>query len=176
MTNKELARIIKAVGANASKDDMRQNLQRIHAPDANTLEATDGAALIRVTLPGEGHGLAPGFYEPKRALALLKADVVPQPEFGVLWPNVDAVIPHEGMACELTSHGALFNPELFARVLDSVHVLVECKPPTPVRMAFGAPLDPVRLDAKSTDGVTVVAVIMPMRFEPRESAPVAKVA
>lgn len=175
MTHRELAKIIKAVGANASKDD-RRNLQHIHVRDAHTLEATDGAALLRVTLPGQGHGLALGFYDPKRALALLKADVLPQPELGVLWPNTDAVIPREDTPCEISSHGVLFRPELFARVLDSVHALVECKPPTPVRLAFGDPLAPVRLDARSADGVVVVAVVMPMRFEPRASSSVAQAA
>lgn len=166
METKELVRIFKAVADNVSDDRTRGGLTHVFAKDARVLEATDGHALIRVTLPGDGHGLAPGYYEPKQATALLKAGVVPQPvALDYQWPSTDQVIPSLENECELGPNGIGFNPALLSRVLDSVARVANDKTLTRCRFLFTDANSPARIDVE-TIYVRVTAVVMPMRVEP----------
>lgn len=171
METKELARIFKAVADNVSDDKSRNGLTHVFAKDASTLEATDGHALIRVSFPVDGHGLTPGFYEPKQSVALLKASVLPQPvALDYQWPQTDQVIPRIGNDCELTSDGIGFNPALLARVLDSAAKIANDKILTRSRFTFTDEHSPARIDIE-TIYIRVTAVVMPMRREPASEKP-----
>lgn len=168
METKEIARIFKAVADNASSDTTRA-IGRVYARNAHTFEATDGHALIRVTLSGDGHGLPSGFYDPKRTLVLLKADVMPAPETAsYLWPQTDQVIPSLESECELTSNGIGFNAVLLSRVLDSVARITGADVRT--RLVFTDHLSPARIDAEG-NGIRVLAVVMPMRIPGSKEQP-----
>lgn len=168
METKELARIFKAVADNVSREIGRDTCY-IYAKNRHMLEATDGHALIRVTLPGDGHDFTPGFYEPKQSFALLKAGVIPkQVDAELSWPHTDQVIPSVGGDCELTSDGIGFNAALLARILDSVARITGDQVRT--RFTFSCHLSPARIDAES-NGIHVVAVVMPMRIKGSSEQP-----
>ena len=179
---KTLAALFKALDAHTSSDITRSHIAGVCVQhlDDNVIrfEATDGHALLRVTVPrtwfavDDAAPLAPaaGVYTAKEAAARLALGDAPAPlaDPGA-WPLTDQIVPHEtlapGAACG-------FDPTLLGGLLDTIEkiaVAFGCQRRGVVRLQLGqGGLDPSRLDrhlyAGHVDHVTIVGVIMPMRL------------
>lgn len=164
METKELARIFKAVASHASKDVTRRHLTRVAVTTDRRLEATDGHRAIRVDTDPP-HGLAVGLYDPKRALALLKAGIMPQPIEALPsdWPLFDRVIPAvrtQGAAAPRLG----IHPSYIAAAAEAAAEAAGLEKGAGIWMQAGEhALDPVRLDATGP-GASAVAIVMPMRL------------
>lgn len=165
METKQLARIFKAVASHVSKDVTRRHLTRVAVTSDRRLEATDGHRAIRVDTDPP-HGLSVGLYDPKQALALLKAGVMPQPVEQLsagMWPDFDQVIPAREEAP--TIRALHLNPLYVAQSAEALADVADNKK-TAVRFQTGGnALDPVRLDVASplSPVAAALAVIMPVR-------------
>jgi hypothetical protein len=166
MDNKQRAKLFKALENFTSTDKTRPMLHHVYVKGVDRIEATDGHKLIQVNVKG-GHGLAPGFYDGKKALALLKADVEPQPVPGEPhweWPDFNRVIPavREGV-------GALWidiSPALLADCCEGIRGALDAldAPKQGMKVRPGEnEMEPIRFDAKTWDESEITAVLMPMR-------------
>ena len=161
---KTLINVFRALSTHIYEDVTRPHLSGVHALDAHTLEATDGARLLRVKLKTP-HGLTPGaVYPVKPGLARLRAGILPEPTDtgGRAFPDTAQVIP----ALESPEHKAArivaLNAEFLADASASLALAVGGKT-VKTRVQFPTdPLDPVRLDAEGEAGVAV-AVLASMR-------------
>lgn len=162
MESKSLIRIIRAVATHVGRDTTRLHLSYLAVTSDRRIEATDGHRAIRVDTDPP-HGLPVGLYEPKRLLALLKADVAPTPDAGFdvyHWPTFDDVIPAREEAPSIRALHV--NPAYLAQSADALSDVADDKC-APVRFQLGADaLDPVRLDIASPLA-SALAVIMPVR-------------
>jgi hypothetical protein len=179
---KTLAAVFRALDAHTSSDITRSHLAGVCVQlDDNVIrfEATDGHALVRVTVPGpwfavdDAASLAPaaGVYTAKEAATRIGLGDAPAPlaDPGP-WPLTDQIVPHEtlapGAACG-------FDPTLLGGLLDTIEkiaVAFGAQRRGVVRLQLGqGALDPCRLArhlyaAGHVDHVTIVGVVMPMRL------------
>ena len=160
MENKSLVRIIKAVATHCSKDVFRPHLTRLAVTSDRRIEATDGHRAIRVDT-NPPHGLPVGLYEPKKLLALLKADIMPAAADAALidWPTFDTIIPKQ----EKTPTSVVFvNPLYVAQSAEALAEATDMGKNPCVRIQSGTDNSaPMRLDATGTLA-SAVAVIMPV--------------
>lgn len=161
MESKSLARIIRAVATHVSKDVTRRHLMFVAVTSNRRIEATDGHRAIRVDTDPP-HGLPVGLYDPKRLLALLKADVAPTPDATFetySWPTFDNIIPKREEAPAVRALHV--NPLYLAQSAEALADVADDKR-APVRFQTGGDaLDPVRLDVASPIA-SALAVIMPV--------------
>lgn len=160
MDSKEMLKVWKTISACAS-DDKQRAYSRVNVASATRIEATDGHALIRWDASAP-HGLAVGQYDPKKALALLRAGVMPVPEQTQdQWPDTDAVLASaEG---ERTPAACIkFNAILLGTLADAVAV-ASGERNGHVQVHLGASLDPAIIRAKGANGVAT-GLIMPVKF------------
>jgi hypothetical protein len=161
MENKSLVRIIKAVATHVSKDKTRSHLMCVAVTSDRRIEATDGHRAIRVDTDPP-HGLPVGLYEPKKLLALLKADIIPSVADAALtyWPTLDNVIPEKATTPAVVCYA---NPLYIAQSAEALNDVVDGDKCTPLRIQLGADaLDTIRLDVKGNQA-SGIALIMPMR-------------
>ena len=170
---KNLSSIFKALHkVTAGKKDPRAHLERVsvtrHEDGAVRLEATDGVRLVRATVPQSLVGdVAAGRYDAKRSAALLTAgaEIAPEPDDGMPWPNLSQVIPekHDHYGAVAHYNAALLS-ETIAVVVDLL-VAAECSKKTAaVRVQLGTEkISPCRLDGVGVSDAEVVAVVMPYR-------------
>jgi hypothetical protein len=160
MESKSLIRIIRAVATHCAKDGYRKHLTYIAVTSDRRIEATDGHRAIRVDTDPP-HGLPVGLYEPKKLLALLKADIMPTVADAALtyWPTLDNVIPEKATVPAVVCHA---NPRYIAQSADALSD-VAGDSVAPLRIQLGADaLDTIRLDVKGAQA-SGIALIMPMR-------------
>jgi hypothetical protein len=161
MESKSLIRIIRAVATHVSKDRTGSHLMYIAVTSDRRIEATDGHRAIRVDTDPP-HGLPIGLYDPKRLLALLKADTIPSVADAALtyWPTFDSVIPEKATKPAVVCYA---NPLYIAQSAEALNDVVYGDKRTPLRIQLGADkLDAIRLDVKGNQA-SGIAVIMPMR-------------
>jgi len=159
MEPKSLIRIIKAVATHVSKDSTRSHLMRVAVTSDRRIEATDGHRAIRVDTDPP-HGLPVGLYEPKKLLALLKADILPTVADAALtrWPALDNVIPERADTPVVVCHA---NPRYVAQSADALSD-VAGDSIAPIRIQPGADaLGTIRLDIKGAQA-SGIALIMPI--------------
>lgn len=170
---KNLSSIFKALHKVAmDKKTHRPHLEKVsvtrHEGGAVRLEATDGCRAVRATVPQSLVGdLVPGRYDGKRSAALLGAgaEIAPEPDDGMPWPDFDAVIPARSDEPGTVAH---YNAGLLAEtiaVVGELLVAAECdRKKAAVRVQMGADkMSPVRLDGVGVSDAEVVAVVMPFR-------------
>jgi hypothetical protein len=167
MDLKQTAKVFKGLSLFTSTDKTRLMLNHVYVRDDKTLDATDGHRLIRVTIP-EGHNLPTGFYDPKKAQAMCKADVVPSPvQADAAWeyPDFLRVMPRKDDMGAATR---------FLGV--DTRYLADCAEGIQTALApFGFDhavriqlpdnqMEPVRMDAEAFSGATAVVILMPRRI------------
>lgn len=170
MDAKTFAKVFAAVAEVASTDKKRTALFGVYAATDRQIVATNGHALVAATF-GEAHGLTAGkLYETKDSVKKLKAGVAP----AVLVPIPDAppfpafeqVIPPvetDKIGTGLTAYDAR-NLSTVLGVIASIQSAYGVRTvPTRLQIPEGAE-HPLRLDFRSYEDVTVVAVVMPMRM------------
>jgi hypothetical protein len=169
MNTKDTAKLFKALENFTSDDKTRPMLAHVFVPGPNRIEATDGHKLIRLEVKA-GHGLATGFYDPKKAAATAKADMLPAPitqDASWLWPATDQVIPK----VENDRKGAVlagFNARYMAECMEGICGALapwgfsSKSPSVTFRMGEDA-MSPLRMDADAYGEATAVVVLMPMR-------------
>lgn len=164
MESKRLAQIFKALDSHVSTDETRHNLCHVYADSETVLVATDGHRLLEVTIPA-GHGLARGFYDSRKSLARLRANVAPEPaQVDALFPDYRQAIPRIDDDCALVAASRVaLNPEYLADACQSL-ALVQGKTKLP-RMRWTMPseeISPVVMSAQGDDASALV-VLMPIR-------------
>lgn len=165
MDSKKLTAIFKGLDTFTSTDKTRPHLMHVRAVSDTRLEATDGHRLAVVTVEG-GHGLTVGSYDAGDVIKRLAAGVAPANGREFAWPDTQAVIDDAAReATEAVADAVHVNPLLLAEVAKGL--AVACGVPKiaapGVKMKFGADaLSPVRFDL-SHDGVTALALLMPVR-------------
>jgi hypothetical protein len=166
--HKLLAKTLTALATHTSDDVTRGVIQYLCISTPTRIDATDGHRLVRFEAPSP-HGLDLGLYDPKQAIARLKADLSPVASLGTNhrdFPPVDQVIPAPRDEAGVP---VLLNPAYLA---EAARTLAAVTGALGVRIQGGEhPLDPVRLDAKGDHG-SALAVIMPMRDVERRHKPV----
>lgn len=167
---KALMKLFKGMEHFTSDDKSRPYLHHVYIPDRSRAEATDGHMAVRFLQHDEcGHGLEPGFYLPKDALARLAADILPTPTKPLTaydWPNFDLVFPTvpyptEDTLVEYTYLSAKF----LARVMDGLALLMapwNSDPAVKTRTPPDA-TGPTRFEVGELKMVSVTAVLMPRR-------------
>lgn len=165
MQLKHLGKLLSGVGYFVSQDTTRQMLCHAFVPNETTVEAADGHKLIRVTVP-KGHGLAAGYYDVNRSLALCKAEVIPSPVIPAeswQWPQLDLVIPPRVEAGEGVPGMLLDMRYVVETVTGMRHALAPFGHDNGVRVQFpGDVRSAVRFDAVAEGGMaSAVAVLMP---------------
>lgn len=160
----------KALASLASADETRAALTCVHVRSARILEVTDGYCALQVTLD-EDLPLACGLYDPKTAVARVKAGIEPVPhprdKFPAHnFPNFDPILraPTVGYTerCDVG-----LNPRLVSRVNDAVSDVVQAVTGAKdcgIMWDIGEDVEAVILTGKAP-GVRVHAAIMPMRVE-----------
>lgn len=174
MNAKQLTQFFKALSSFVSTDATRENITYAYAEDTHTLIATDGHRLLSIKVHNSdegnaGHGLPRGFYNPKLALATIKAGMQPMPDqrnLELKFPAWREVMP-KLRADDAPAAAALYvNPMYLADAAEgagSAVGLTRKQWGVHVRVQLGeSALDPVRLDC-TADGVTATALVMPMR-------------
>lgn len=177
---KTAVKVFAAVASYASTDKTRHVLQYVYAPTANTLVATDGHALVRLTLD-KPHGFKPadkgeafsGMYEVKPTLAKLKAGIAPGACPAVAddldFPAYERVIPKFRYSGEHESATLrAIDPALLARCLDAFAAVGKAfkRGMVPVRIqAVEDSHSPTRLDMACEGDFKMTAVVMPVRAE-----------
>ena len=170
---KNLASIFKALGkVTMPKKAHRPHLERVsvtrHEGGAVRFEATDGARAVRATVPQSLVGdVQPGRYDAKRCAALLTAgaEIIPEPDDGMPWPDFSQVIPKKHDERGVIAH---YNAGLLAEtiaVVSDLLVAAECsRRNAAVRVQLSEnDRSPVRLDGVGVSDAEVVAVVMPFR-------------
>lgn len=160
MKSKELIKVWKAISACAS-DDKTRTIGRVRVVSATRIEATDGHVLIRWDASAP-HGLAVGLYDPKKALALLRAGVTPVPEQTQdRWPDTDAVLASaEGERTPASCVG--FDAALLGTLADAVAV-ASGERHGHVQVHLGSSLDPAIIRAEGANGAAT-GLIMPVKI------------
>lgn len=161
----------KALASLASTDETRATLTCVHVRSARVFEVTDGHCALQVTL-GADLPLAPGLYDPKAAVARVKAGIEPVPhpvdKFPAdRYPNFDPILraPTVGYAerCDVG-----LNPRLVSRVNDAaadvLQAVTGAKDSCGLMWSVGDDLDAVILTGK-VPGARIHAAVMPMRVE-----------
>ena len=170
---KNLCRIFKALHrVTMPQKEHRPNLERIsvtrHEGGAVRLEATDACRAVRVTVPQSLVGDVPaGRYDGKRCAALLGAgaEIAPEPDDGMPWPDFGQVIPQKHDESGVIAH---YNAALLAEtiaVVGDLLVAAECdRKKAAVRVQLNEnDRSPVRLDGVGVSDAEVVALVMPCR-------------
>lgn len=151
-------KILKAPGALTCKI----RFPYVNVRDDGTVEATKGAALIKIT--GYAHTLPPGQYDAKKAIAKIKADVAPEPVADAApFPDVDHVIVAESEDGG-TPHG--MDAGLMVDVwgaLNTIASALDARALNVYRVQPGTASGPTRISA-NMGGVDVVCVVMPCRL------------
>lgn len=167
-----LTKMFKGLDCFVGDDKTRPHLCHAFIPNRASAEATDGHMAVRfVHYSDKGHGLEPGYYLPKQALAQLAADMVPTPTklaATYQWPNLDMVMPKMPLPPDaLLVEDMLLGAKLLARVMDGIALLLApwSSDPSVKVWTPGDRHDPVRFDAGEPQVATVTAVLMPRRRE-----------
>lgn len=165
-----LVKLFKGLDCFVSDDKTRPSLCHAFLPNRAQAEATDGHMAVRfVHYSDKGHGLEPGYYLPRQALAQLAADMLPTPaqqSTTYQWPSLDMVVPavpypeHENLI-ENTFVGV----KLVGRIMDGIAYLLAPWDSDPSVRTWTPTddLSPVRFDAGEAGVATVTAVLMPRR-------------
>lgn len=166
---KSISAILRCLQEYTSEDPTRSNLNTVHcALDGISLEATDGHRAIRVVVNdpnlwetvGEGTRL-----DAKKALALVKAGMLPTREKADFdFPELSRVFPRKEPS-QVSNHCG-FDSALLASSLDAIAKLGKALglKQAGVKVQFpGEEHAPIRIDADFY-GVSVIAVVMPMRL------------
>lgn len=151
-------KILKALGALTCKI----RYPYVNVRDDGTVEATNGAALIKIT--GYAHTLSPGQYDVKKAIAKIKADVAPEPVADAdTFPNADRVIVGEsedGGAPHGMDAGLMVD---VWGALNTIASALGARALNVYRVQPGTASVATRISAEM-DGVNVVCVVMPCRL------------
>jgi hypothetical protein len=151
--------------------DYRRNLERVsvtrHEGMRVQFEATDGHRAVRLTVPQSLVGdVAAGKYDAKRCAALLAAgaEIAPEPDDGMSWPDFAQVIPQKSDGGAIAHYNATLLSETVT-VVSELLVAGGCDKKKPaVRVQLGEnELYPARLDGVGKCDAEVVAVLMPWR-------------
>lgn len=170
MDKKQTAKMFKAL-ENFTSDDKTTRLMLTHVfvPGPTRIEATDGHKLIRLDVKN-GHGLATGFYDPKKAVAMAKADMDPlpvTPEASWTWPDFDPIIPNiddERKAAPMAGFNARYVVECMEGIQGALSPFDYSTKSPAVKFRMGkTEMDALRLDADAHGDATAVVVLMPMR-------------
>lgn len=166
----------KALASLASTDETRATLTCVHVRSTRILEVTDGHCALQVTLDAD-LPLTPGLYDPKMAVARVKAGIEPVPhprdKFPAHnFPSFDPILraPTVGYTerCDVG-----LNPRLVSRVNDAVSDVVQAVTGAKdcgILWDIGEDVEAVILTGKAP-GVRVHAAIMPMRVEGPRTRP-----
>ena len=159
----------KALASLASTDETRATLTCVHVRTPRVLEVTDGHCALQVTLDAD-LPLAPGLYDPKVAVARVKAGIEPVPHprdkfDAASFPNFDPILraPTVGYTerCDVG-----LNPRLVSRVNDAVSDVVQAVTGAKdcgLMWDIGEDVEAVILTGKAP-GAFVRAAIMPLRI------------
>ena len=161
----------KALASLASTDETRATLTCVHVRSARVLEVTDGHCALQVTLDAD-LPLTPGLYDPKAAVARVKAGIEPVPHprdkfDSAGFPNFDPILraPVTGYAerCDIG-----LNPRFVSRVNDAVSDILQAvtgaKDSCGLMWDIGEDVEAIILTGKAP-GVRIHAALMPMRVE-----------
>lgn len=175
MELKEWAKVFRGLQNFTSGDKTPLMLNHVYVASDTRIEATDGHKLIRLDVKAP-HGWAPGFYEPKQAIALLKAGVQPQPVARETvkqncweWPNTDAVIPairegEDAKGAPVVGLCLAYLAEIGEGLAAILGVWGYSKSSGAKVRVGETETDPVRFDADAYGEVSAVVVLMPMRL------------
>lgn len=163
-------KVFKAIASLASRDETRPHIRCVRAPDAVTLVATDGHALIRVVFDAP-HGMAfPASYDAASTSKLLAAGVSHSAVAPILkpmdYPEYVRVIPaftSDGSAARFIGQDA----SLMASVLDAMDAIARAygNRNEAVRLQPGQDEHlPMRVDMALPGTLRATAVIMSMRI------------
>jgi hypothetical protein len=167
MDNKRLISILRGTSEFTSDDVTRRNLTHVNVPTPTRIEATDGWRLVRIDTDAP-HGLPVGYLDPKAALARAKcgAPIEAAAADTFHWPAFDNVLAGTDAPADKPESVGL-NPVLLADVAAALADVIGAgkKHAPAITMHTRGALDPVRFDAKA-NGITAVALLMPMRKQP----------
>lgn len=166
MDSKRLSTIFKALSTHVSRDQTREALMHVHARDAFTLEATDGHRLLSVRAPA-GHGLTPGLYDAKDAIARFKANVPAQlATLAKSYPDVPQVLAgyeRDDDAASTTARMVAANPSYVGDLAYAVDTIRGRGSIAPMELRWPTnPMAPIRVNARCDDA-EIVGLVMPMR-------------
>jgi hypothetical protein len=167
---KLLTKMFKGLDCFVGTDKTRAQLTHAFIPNRASAEATDGHCAVRfINYSDNGHGLEPGYYLPRQALAQLAADQMPTPikrPDAWTWPTLDMVVPSVPYPADesLIEH-TLLGAKLVGRIMDGIALLLSPWNSDPAVKVW-TPTDehsPVRYDAGESQVAAVTAVLMPRR-------------
>lgn len=161
----------KALASLASTDETRATLTCVHVKSARVFEVTDGHCALQVTLDAD-LPLTPGLYDPKAAVARVKAGIEPLPHprdkfdparFPDFTPIMRAPVTGYAERCDVG-----LNPRLVSRVNEAVSDIVQAvtgaRDSCGLMWDIGEDVEAVILTGKAP-GVKIHAAVMPMRIE-----------